>query len=306
MSVETVLRTRSGRRRGSVRNLANALKHMAVSPISSILSDIVGQQVASVLNTNLLALQKSAVRLASGLRIVNAGDDPGGAGVATRVGNQISRTGAAQDAITNALSYIDTQSGFLDDVETALDRMSELATLASDGTISAETRSSYQAEFADLQAFVSNTGGKTFNQVGLFTTSTLTTVISGDGETFSLQPLNYSSVGSSGGLASAYAGTISLGSSGSAATALSAVSTAIANLGIMQARAGSNSEVLDLYNGTLTTLSDNLTDVKNRIVATDLTTESNNFSRLSVLVEGGSSVLAEWNTLRRNLLTLLQ
>jgi flagellin len=280
---------------------------MAVSPVSSILSDIVGQQVASILNDNLLAFQKSAIRLASGLRIINAGDDPGGAAVAVRIGNQIVRTDAAQTAIDNALSFVDTQSGFLDDVETALDRMSELATLATDSNITTETRSSYQAEFADLQSFVSTVGGKTFNNVSLFSASNLSTIIDGNGGTLTLQSLNYSNTGALGGVGSTYLGTISLGTSATnSALALAAITLGIANLAIMQAKAGSAAEVLDLHSSGLDTLSENLTNVSDAILKTDLTAESNEFSRLSVLVQGGTNVLAGWSTLRQNLLTLLQ
>ena len=73
---------------------------------------------------------------------------------------EISRIGAARANVGNAISYAQTQDGFLSTVDSALRRMSELATLANDQTKSSDDLSNYNLEFAELKSFVKATAAK--------------------------------------------------------------------------------------------------------------------------------------------------
>ena len=70
--------------------------------------------------------------------------------------------------VSNAISFNQTQDGYLPQVSRALDRMSELAVQAQDVTKSDSDRSLYQQEFNTLASYINNVSTKDFNGVSLF------------------------------------------------------------------------------------------------------------------------------------------
>ena len=77
---------------------------------------------------------KVTLEIIFGIKIASPSDDAAGTGVAMKFGAQINRIQAAKDNVGNAISFSQTQDGFLDKIGNALDRMSELAVLAQDET----------------------------------------------------------------------------------------------------------------------------------------------------------------------------
>jgi hypothetical protein len=128
-------------------------------------------------------LNRSLARLSSGSKLVSPADDAAGFAVATRFDAQINRTQAANDNIGNAISFNQTQDGFLKKVAKSLDRMSELSILAQDVTKSDADRALYNQEFQNLGTFIDNTATKDFNGVSLFSGSDLAVTTDSDGNT---------------------------------------------------------------------------------------------------------------------------
>src|SRR3954464_8581652 len=89
---------------------------------------------ATNLNQSQTALARSLARLSSGSKIVNPSDDAAGLAVSSRLDAQVQRLGAANSNVGNAISFIQTQDGYLSKIGTALNRMSELSVLAQDAT----------------------------------------------------------------------------------------------------------------------------------------------------------------------------
>ena len=87
--------------------------------------------------------------------------------VASKFDAQIQRNRGVAQNLTSAVSYSQTQDGFLQKVGKALDRMSELATMAMDGTKSADDKANYNTEFTELKSYISDIGTKDFNGVSL-------------------------------------------------------------------------------------------------------------------------------------------
>ena len=85
-----------------------------------------------------------------------------------KFGAQINRIQAAKDNLGNAISYSQTQDGFLEKIGSALDRMSELSMLAQDETKTNADRALYDKEFQKLDDFITAIKGKDFNGVSLF------------------------------------------------------------------------------------------------------------------------------------------
>ena len=169
-------------------------------------------------------LAKSLARLSSGSRIVSPEDDAAGLAQSIKFDAQINRNTAANSNVNNAVSFSQTQDGFLQKVQKALDRMSELTVLAQDATKTVSDLSNYTAEFTQLQSYISDITGKTFNGVSLFSSAALGITIDSDAVTFAMTGANLSG-GTATGVLNAYSG-IDVSSSTAANTALNNIKTA--------------------------------------------------------------------------------
>lgn len=256
-----------------------------------------------LLQSSTSQLQKSLARLSSGSRIVSPEDDAAGLAQSIKFQAQINRNNAAGVNVGNAISFSQTQDGFLQKVESALDRMSELTVLAQDTTKSTADLSNYTAEFTQLQNYVSDITNKTFNGVSLFASTGLAITIDDNAATFGMNTANLSGATSTGVL-NAYSG-ISVSSTTAAAAALNNIKTAIQALANMRAKVGANIQRLNLTSEQLTILNENLTAANSRIADVDVAQESTRFAKLNILVQSGTTMLAQANVLPQSALRLL-
>jgi len=114
--------------------------------------------------------------LSSGSKIVEPQDDAAGLAVSSRFDAQINRTEATRANIGNAISFKQTQDGYLGKVAKALDRMSELATMAQDESKTTADLSLYDKEFQTLSSYIDLIDSQSFNAVALFTSGALNVV----------------------------------------------------------------------------------------------------------------------------------
>ena len=75
------------------------------------------------------ALAKSLQKLSSGSKITSPADDSAGLAVSMQLTAQMSRITAASNNIGDAISFNQTQDGYLQQMSNALNRMSELTVL---------------------------------------------------------------------------------------------------------------------------------------------------------------------------------
>jgi len=155
-------------------------------------SNIQAQQTANNLNTSSNALSKSLSRLSSGSKIIAPSDDAAGLAVSSRLESQLKRLDAAINNVVNAVSFTQTQDGFLKTIDKAFRRMSELTMFAQDSTKSASDLTLYSQEFTQLQDYVRQTVTQTFNSVKLFSEDPLAVTIDSSGTTFDMAPINLS------------------------------------------------------------------------------------------------------------------
>ncbi len=94
---------------------------------------------------------KSISRLASGLRINSAADDPSGLAISERFRAQINGLGRASMNAQDAISYMQTAEGALNETHTVLQRMRELSVQAANGTLTASDRQTIQSEVDQLK-----------------------------------------------------------------------------------------------------------------------------------------------------------
>ena len=266
---------------------------------------------ARVLGESTQALQKSLARLSSGSKLNNASDDAAGAAVSLKLDSQISRLNAAKSNVGNAISFSQTQDGYLKKVGTALERMGELAVLAQDTTKTTADVALYDKEYQKLATFIGGTaqdgkGGiatKQFNGVDLFSNGTAADVLKvtqdEDGGQYTMSAINFE--------AAAYTGALGADVSDAtkAATALTAVKAAITQLADDRANVGADQSVLQNISSTMSVLKDNLGAANSRIKDVDVAEESANFARQNILVQSGTAMLAQANALPQSALRLI-
>lgn len=246
-------------------------------------------------------LNKSLARLSSGSKLVNPSDDAAGFAVSARFDAQINRTQAAVDNIGNAVSFSQTQDGYLKKVARALDRMSELSVLALDETKSDTDRGLYNNEFTKLGAFVTASSTRDFNGVSMFGTSILHVTVNSEGTSnFDYTAVNLASHAS---YTAATSSTIT--TTANASTALTNVKAAINQLATDRATVGANQAALNMYQEQLGVSKDNLTAANSRIKDVNVADESTTFAKYNILVQAGTAMLAQANASPQSALRLL-
>jgi flagellin len=248
------------------------------------------------------ALSKSLARLSSGSKITSPSDDSAGLAVSMKLNAQINRTNAAQSNVGNAISFNQTQDGYLSKVNDALNRMSELTVLAQDVTKTTSDRALYNTEFGSLQTYVKDVATKDFNGVSLFDGSSLSVTSDADSGTFANTGVNLN--GNATYTTATGTGT-SIDTVAHAQTALTNVKAAINQLASDRAQIGSNIQSLSYYNDQLGSLSNNLAAAKSRITDVDVAQESTNYAKQNILVQSGTAMLAQANSMPQSVLRLL-
>ena len=266
-----------------------------------------------VINTNLQALNASTLlmqssnklsqslaRLSSGSKITSPADDSAGLAVSMKLNAQLARIDAATNNVGNAISFSQTQDGYIQKVNDAFSRMSELSVLAQDVTKTTSDRALYQQEFHALGAYVANVSTKDFNGVSLFDGATLKVTTDSEAKTFDMVGINLNA-----NVTYTTAEADNITSISGAQTALTHVKAAIAQLASDRANIGSNEESLAYYSDQLASLKNNLSAANSRITDVDVAQESTNFAKYNILVQSGTAMLAQANSLPQSVLKLL-
>ena len=151
------------------------------------------------LNTNLAAIQATQDiarhathmataqnQLTSGTQLDVPAPDSGRKSLALNLRSALSRTSAATNNVSNALSFLQAQQAGLLHMNTIVGRMAELATQMQDATQSTFDVENYAFEFVSLQREMLDLSLAQFNGSNLFTTaggadSTMDVIVSEDG-----------------------------------------------------------------------------------------------------------------------------
>lgn len=105
----------------------------------------------NALNKNDNRLAQSLQRLSSGLKVVEAKNNPAGMAMGKRMNTQLTGISSATQNSNDAISVIETADGALTEVHDILQRLNELGVKASTGTLSESDRAIVQKEAAQLK-----------------------------------------------------------------------------------------------------------------------------------------------------------
>jgi len=275
-------------------------------------TNIAAQIGANNLNQSTNMLNQSLARLSSGSKIVNASDDPAGLAESITLNAEIGQNTAANNNVSNAVSLLQTQDGYLQQVGSALDQMATLAVESQDVTKTDSERADYQKEFNTLAGYITDTGTKDFNGVSLFSGATLNVTTDGAGTTFAMATADLGSQTTTGADTSTAGGIYQAATAGDISTttgavsALAAVTAAITQLATDRAQVGANEERLTYTGNELGVLGNNLSAANSALTDVNVATESTNYAKYQILVQSGTSMLAQANQNPQSVLKLLQ
>jgi len=269
-----------------------------------------------VINTNLQAqttstrlgqsstmLAQSLARLSSGSRITSPADDSAGLAVSMKLTSQITRLGAADNNIANAISFSQTQDGYIQKISDSLTRMSELTVLAQDVTKSTSDRAGYDQEMQSLETYVRSAVTRDFNGVSLFSGNTLNATTDGEGNSFAMAGINLSTSIYN----NLYGDRVNIiGNNGTGAVyAMNDVTKVLNQLAADRAKVGSNLAALTYYQNQTATLKNSLSAANSQITDVDVAQESTNYAKDNILTQTGTAMLAQANSLPQSVLKLL-
>ncbi len=263
-------------------------------------TNVSAQQSSQLLADSSNRLAKSLSRLSSGSKITSPEDDAAGLAVSMRFDAQVNRINATSNNITSAVSFTQTQEGFLKKASKALDRMSELAVLAQDVTKSTADKALYDKEYQELGAYVDDIATKDFNGVSLFGSTALNVTVDSEAATWAMSAVDMSTAT----YTDATQG-MDLSAANGAITALTNVKAAITQLSTDRATIGANLTRLNYTSEQLAIQKTNLMSANSRIKDVDVAQESTEYARYNILVQSGTAMLAQANAQPQAALRLL-
>lgn len=239
--------------------------------------------------------EKSLKALASGSRIVTAGDDAAGFAISETLRGQLSGTKQAKFNAQNAMSLIQTAEGGLNEQNNILVRLRELAVYSASDTIGDEEREFLDAEFQNLVS--------EFDRIAKSTTFGNKKLLTGTGEEFSFQ------VGANSGEDNVIRFTLDanttaseVGISGLGITDKDDALDALEDLdeGLLQvagtrAKLGAAQSRFQFAIDNLAVQADNIQQARGMIVDVDVAEEVTALSRAQILQDIGTAVLAQAN-----------
>ena len=247
------------------------------------------------IDRNNVNLRRSLTRLSSGLRINSALDDAGGLAVSLKLSAAIRRTDSASVNVGNALSFLQSQDGVLKVAGSILDRMSELATLATDATKTEDDRELYETEYLELSEQMADLHEEEFNGIPLFSNpaGTLTVRTSENvSQSTGVSQVNLEAIALvATGLAP------NMTDAALATTAVQSLDTQIQNLAVLRASNGAQQSRLTFAQDILSVNRLNLEAANSQIMDADLARESTEYAKRNIISQAGVAMLAKANTI---------
>ncbi|MFA6450581.1 MAG: flagellin [bacterium] len=275
-----------------------------MSVINTNISGLIGLNNLRLTN---LGLKTSLERLSSGLRINKGADDPSGLAIAKGMEAQI---GGIRTAVQNAedgINLIHTADGTLSETHDILMRMRDLAVrAANEATLTTADRTRLNNEFASLKTEITRkSSAVTFNTKVLFdgTFSTRSLQIGPDnGVNFRLTTYIKSMAADSIGLVAA----VALSTTALAQAAITLVNSAINQVSDVRSSLGIQERRLNYIISDLKAEDINISAAKSRIYDADMAVEISEFTRLQILQQTGTAILAQANAQPQSVLQLLK
>ena len=261
------------------------------------------------------SLSTSMTRLSTGFRINSAMDDAAGLQIATRLKAQTSGMAVAMSNTQNSTSMLQTAEGAFGEVTNMLVRMKDLATQAADASSGAADKTAMQSEFdalgLELKNVMNNTtfGGNKLLVGGTVASAMTFQIGASASETMSFNvSTQMTSVATALTSATANYASAATGTelTATANATITLLDTAIASVATVQSSLGAAANRLDHVNSNLSNISTNTKAATGRIMDVDFATESSKMTASQMLLQAGTAMLKQSNSMSSMVMSLLQ
>lgn len=236
-------------------------------------------------------------KLSSGTRIVRAADDAAGLAISEKLKAQVRGVKQAERNAGDGISMIQTAEGGLSETSNILTRLRELSVQAASDTVGDTERGFTNLEYQNLKQEIER-----ISQVTEFNGKKL---LNGEGEEYDFQiginnndfqdRIKYDARVTNSSLDSLGIDGIDISSKGGAQESLATLDTAITQISGQRAELGAKQNRLASTIQNLQVSSENLSSANSRIRDTDFAMETAENTRLNILTNAGTSVLAQSN-----------
>lgn len=261
-------------------------------------------------------IQGNIEALSSGMRINRAGDDASGLAVSEKLRSQVRGLNQAERNISNAVNFIQTTEGYLQETQDILGRIRELAVQSANGIYTAEDRMQIQVEVSQLVDEVNRIASHAqFNGMNL-----LTGRFAGDAaeavgvqfqvganmdqnETAFIGTMTAAALGLQG--AQGAEGIVSISNADAANRAIGVVDAALRTVSKQRADLGAYQNRFEMAQVGVAIAADNLAAAESQIRDVNMASEVVDFVKNQILVQSNTAMLAQANTQPQAVLQLL-
>jgi flagellin len=244
-----------------------------------------------------LALDKSLERLSSGYRINRAGDDAAGLAISENLRANVRGLKQAARNANDGISLVQVAEGAMNELSSILIRLRELAVQSASDTIGPVERQFLNVEYDQLVSEIDRIADATeFNG---------TQLLSGVGSIMDFQVgfrnnpeidrISFDSSKADANSAALGVNLTSVADKASAQNALSAIDSAIMSISAMRADFGALQNRLQTTVSNIQNSVENMSAANSRIRDADVAEETSEMTRNNILLQAGSSVLAQAN-----------
>lgn len=252
--------------------------------------------------------QKVLEQLSSGQRINRAGDDAAGLAISENLKAQIRGLGQAERNAQDGISLVQIAEGGMTEVSNILIRLRELAVQAASDTIGPTERKFLNVEFEQLTSEIDRIANSTeFNRVPL---------LNGTGAVFDIQigtrndplsdRLTFDASSADVNVAALGLNLASVADKISAQNSLSAIDQAIVSVSGIRADFGALQNRLQSTINNLQISVENLSAANSRVRDADIAKSTAELTKTNILMQAGTSVLAQANQSTTSALSLIQ
>ncbi len=286
----------------------------------SILTNTTAMQTEIGLSKSSNAVSQAMQRLSSGLRINSAADDAAGYAISQGLTAQVNGLQQASQNVSDATSMVQTADSALNNVQSMLQRVSELAVQYQNGDLSSTDKTDIQSEVNQLtQEIDRQKGSVQFNGINLLDG---TAGAGGTGVTFQVGPgagdtltVSFGNIEGTGNLDSS-AG-FSWGTNGATAqsggkvfdlgqtNAVSLIQGAINNISSLAATLGAVQNRLQYTSNAISVTQENMSSSLSNIQDVNMATEMTKMTQQQVLQQAGTAMLAQANSQPQLVLKLI-
>lgn len=259
-------------------------------------------------------------KLSSGMRINKAGDDASGLAVSEKMRSQIRGLNQAQRNIENAVSFIQTTEGYLQETQDILHRVRELSVQAANGIYTPEDRMQIQVEVSQLVDEVNRIASHAqFNGMNLLTGAFANPELGGTDarqmffqvganmdqrERAFIGTMTAEALGLTGGQAGP-GEMISISTPDVANQAIGSVDSALSIVSKQRADLGAYQNRFEMAAKGVAVAAENMQAAESLIRDTDMASEMVEFVKNQILVQSGTAMLAQANLKPQSVLQLL-